>query len=252
VTGCATITRGGSETLIIESDPGGANVTLSSGKVCATPCFIAVKRTQDYHVKIEKPDYQTIDADVVRKVTGAGVAGFAGNLIFGGPIGMGVDLAKGSTKKLTPNPLRVKLEPIVQPTPVRLTVVAAAVPIAGDRRLTSAGPTTLPQANYLIPSMSTPHPTTKCAALGIDMGTLAITSLGGMDGVTGAMVTAVAPHSAAAQAGIRQGDILLRVGDASVDDPGDVQSAVVAISPGAIVPVKLSRQARPLWVNVQF
>src|SRR6266404_2817584 len=108
LTGCATITRGGSETLIIESDPSSAKVTLSSGNVCTTPCWIAMKRTHDYHVKIEKAGYQTIDTNVLRRVAGGGVAGIAGNVIFGGVIGLGVDLATGSTKELTPNPLRVK------------------------------------------------------------------------------------------------------------------------------------------------
>ena len=72
---CATITRGGSETLAIESDPSSAKVTLSSGNVCTTPCWIAMKRTHDYHVKIEKAGYQTIDTNILRKVAGAGVAG---------------------------------------------------------------------------------------------------------------------------------------------------------------------------------
>src|SRR5258706_11443063 len=66
-TGCATITRGGSETLVIESDPSDAKATLSSGNVCRTPCWIAMKRTHDYHVKIEKAGYQTIDTNVLRK-----------------------------------------------------------------------------------------------------------------------------------------------------------------------------------------
>jgi len=47
-------------------------------------------------------------------------------------------------------------------------------------------------------------------------------------------------------------DILLRVGDTGVDDPGDVQRAVANLAPGAIVPIKLTRQRKPVWVNAQF
>jgi hypothetical protein len=249
VGGCATITRGGSETLIIESDPSGAKATLSSGNVCTTPCWIAMKRTHDYHVKIEKAGYQTVDTNVLRRVAGGGVAGIAGNVIFGGVIGVGVDLATGSTKELTPNPLRVKLEPV---EPLRAPSYPASAAIIPAAFVEPVGARNTTVAKTINLSPTAPPSTLRCAVLGVDLTKLTVTALGGMDGVTGAMVTVVAPLSAAAGAGIQQWDILLRVGDTSVDDPGDVQRAVAQIAPGAIIPIKLSRQARPLWVSVQF
>jgi len=36
----------------------------------------------------------------------------AGNVLLGGIIGAGVDAATGATKKLTPNPIRVTLNPL--------------------------------------------------------------------------------------------------------------------------------------------
>jgi PEGA domain len=129
LTGCATITRGTTEVLVIESEPTGATATLSSGNLCKTPCSIELKRKHDYHVKIEKPGYETTDTDVKSEISGAGAAGMAGNVILGGLIGAGVDAATGATKKLTPNPLKIKMEPILPPpgpqTPMVTTEAAA-------------------------------------------------------------------------------------------------------------------------------
>jgi S1-C subfamily serine protease len=94
--------------------------------------------------------------------------------------------------------------------------------------------------------------TTRCPALGVELTKLTITSLGGVDGFTGAMVSIVTPHSPAADAGIRQGDILLRIGNAGVNEPADVENAVAHIIHGSVTPVKLTRQARSIWTSVRF
>lgn len=86
------------------------------------------------------------------------------------------------------------------------------------------------------------------AVLGVRMTAIAAKGFGS----DGAKVVEVAPRSAAAEAGIMQGDILLQVGDRDINDPGDVQTALSAVTPGAIVAIKLLRNARFIWVNVQF
>ena len=109
--GCATITRGSSEILVIDSEPAGAAATLSSGHYCKTPCSIELKRKNNIHVKIEKDGYESVETDVNSQISNAGAAGMAGNVLLGGVIGAGVDLATGATKQLVPNPLKIKLEP---------------------------------------------------------------------------------------------------------------------------------------------
>jgi len=109
--GCATITRGTKEVLVIQSDPPGATASLSSGHMCKTPCSIELPRSNSVHVKIEKQGYVTVDTDVQAQVAGAGAAGMAGNVLLGGLIGAGIDAASGATKQLIPNPVWVKLEP---------------------------------------------------------------------------------------------------------------------------------------------
>ena len=66
------------------------------------------------------------------------------------------------------------------------------------------------------------------------------------------VVTAVAPQSAGATAGIKVGDILLRVNGKAVNGPDDVQAAIGAVDSGSIVEIRLMRKALPLWVSVQF
>jgi S1-C subfamily serine protease len=89
------------------------------------------------------------------------------------------------------------------------------------------------------------------AVFGVDLTKLAVTPFG-VDGFTGAMVKKVAPHSVAADAGIQVGDILLRVGDAGVNEPSDVKTSVAAVAAGDVVPIKLMREARLIWVDAQF
>lgn len=110
-TGCATITRGTSEAWTVDSRPPGAQVKLSTGQECETPCTLQLKRKDSFTVTIHKEGYRKVQTQVVSQVAGAGAAGMAGNVLVGGIIGVGVDAATGATKELKPNPLVIELEP---------------------------------------------------------------------------------------------------------------------------------------------
>ncbi len=109
---CATITRGTTDTLVIESEPPGAEVELSNGMRCRTPCALEVDRDRSLVVRIRKPGYEPVEATVTPKVSGAGSAGMAGNVVLGGIIGAAVDAGSGAMYDLVPNPVRVKLVPL--------------------------------------------------------------------------------------------------------------------------------------------
>jgi hypothetical protein len=109
--GCATITRGTTQKFSIESTPSEANVRLSTGQTCTTPCTLTLKRKSDFVVSIAKDGYQTQETHVHGVVKGGGGAAMAGNVIFGGLIGAGVDASNGSMMNLKPNPLQVTLVP---------------------------------------------------------------------------------------------------------------------------------------------
>lgn len=109
--GCATITRGTTQAWTVDTVPSGADVRLSNGHECTTPCTLKLKRKQGFDVTISKDGYREVTTQVVSQIAGAGAAGLAGNVVVGGLIGIGVDAATGAAKELKPNPLEVTLEP---------------------------------------------------------------------------------------------------------------------------------------------
>lgn len=112
LSGCASITRGTKEVLIVNSEPMNASVRLSNGMVGTTPASFKLPRDSVVTVYIEKAGYKTAVVQVNHQTATSGGVAMAGNLVFGGLIGGGVDLATGATQDLTPNPVYVKLEPI--------------------------------------------------------------------------------------------------------------------------------------------
>ncbi|WP_298610051.1 PEGA domain-containing protein [uncultured Thiothrix sp.] len=111
LTGCATVTRGSTEALVIESEPSGAQVQLSNGMKGTTPTSFKVKRKNDLTVTVSKPGYETASINVTSQMAGSGGAAMAGNVLVGGIIGMAVDASSGATKELKPNPVKITLNP---------------------------------------------------------------------------------------------------------------------------------------------
>ncbi|KAF1691350.1 hypothetical protein CSC64_09455 [Pseudoxanthomonas koreensis] len=107
--GCATVTRGTTQALTIETSPSGATASLSNGEQCGTPCTLKVKRKYPVTVELCKAGFDPVVTTIQSQVSGAGAAGMAGNVLVGGLIGVGVDAASGATKELRPNPLVVQL-----------------------------------------------------------------------------------------------------------------------------------------------
>jgi len=121
--GCATVTRGTTTTINVVSEPPGAAVKTSNGFACSpTPCGMKVPRKDGFDVTVTKDGFQPVTSHVRTQVSGGGGAGFAGNIVAGGLIGMAVDGTNGSMNDLVPNPVKVTLEPAPAP------VVAAANP----------------------------------------------------------------------------------------------------------------------------
>jgi hypothetical protein len=111
---CATVTRGTSQKYVIESEPPQADVALSTGQKCVTPCKLKLKRKHGFTASFSKPGYAPQQAQVKSKFSGGGAAAGAGNILAGGVIGAVVDGTNGSLNNLTPNPLRVTLVPLAE------------------------------------------------------------------------------------------------------------------------------------------
>lgn len=110
--GCASVTRGTSETVMVYVSPAGAQIATSVGLTCNTsPCSLQVSRKQEFSVTVSKDGYKTETVHVGTKVAPGGVAGMAGNVLIGGVIGVGVDTVSGATLDHYPNPVLVELIP---------------------------------------------------------------------------------------------------------------------------------------------
>lgn len=134
---CATVTRGTKETYVIESTPSAAEVTLSTGEICVTPCKLKLKRKEEFTARFAKAGYRPAEAQVESKFKGGGGVAAAGNVLIGGVIGAVLDGTNGSLMDLTPNPLRIKLIPVgdaFRAVPASATT-AAATPAVEPVRL---------------------------------------------------------------------------------------------------------------------
>lgn len=108
---CATVTRGTTEALVITSEPSGADVSLSNGMQCTTPCTLTLPRRSTVQVSFTRDGYEPLQTQVTHTTAGGGAAGMAGNVLVGGLIGVAVDASSGATQDLVPNPLHVRMIP---------------------------------------------------------------------------------------------------------------------------------------------
>jgi hypothetical protein len=105
-----------------------------------------------------------------------------------------------------------------------------------------------------LPKGSAPESDKTGVKLGVKMTAIApamVTSLG-LDSPNGVLVASVDPGSAAEKAGIKAGDILLRIGDTTIKGPADLQSAVAVLSPGSTAVIEVLREHAHSTINVQF
>ena len=113
--GCASVTRGTTENISISSTPAGAEATVSgldNPTACITPCAVVAKRSADISISFAKPGFETEVVTLTKEVPATGAAGFAGNIIAGGLVGMGVDAVTGAAQDHKPNPVIVTLQPL--------------------------------------------------------------------------------------------------------------------------------------------
>ena len=107
---CATATRGTSQDWAVNTYPSGAAVTTSNGMQCpTTPCTLRMSRNSRFVATVSMPGYQTVQAQIDHRLSNGGAGAMAGNLLFGGIIGAGVDAASGANQDIRPNPLVLRL-----------------------------------------------------------------------------------------------------------------------------------------------
>jgi hypothetical protein len=112
--GCASVTRGTTENISISSTPAGATAEIAGLEIptaCVTPCVVQAKRNADITATVNKEGYEPQIIQLTKEIPGTGAAGFAGNVLLGGLVGMGVDAATGAAMDHKPNPVIVTLQP---------------------------------------------------------------------------------------------------------------------------------------------
>jgi hypothetical protein len=83
------------------------------------------KRNADISVTVQKSGYEPEVVQLTKDIPAAGAAGFAGNLLLGGVVGMGVDAVTGAATDHKPNPVIVTLRPRALGSPPRRPKPAA-------------------------------------------------------------------------------------------------------------------------------
>lgn len=105
LTACASIMLGTTQAVGISSSPTGAQVTVSGVSLGRTPLVADLKRKDHHIVRIELDGYEPYETTLSRGVSGW----VAGNIIFGGLIGLAVDAISGGMYKLTPEQVSANL-----------------------------------------------------------------------------------------------------------------------------------------------
>ena len=104
--GCATIMQGTKQQIGISSNPSGAKVIIDGNTFGNTPLTAELSRKDNHIVKIELNGFLPYETTLTKKVSGW----VAGNIIFGGLIGLAIDAISGGMYKLTPDQIQAELK----------------------------------------------------------------------------------------------------------------------------------------------
>jgi hypothetical protein len=119
----------------IVSDPANVEARTSMGHACTTPCTLQFNRKDEFVVTASKPGYHSVEMPVTTRIAGSGAAGFAGNVLIGGVVGMAVDVASGATLEHYPNPVVLKMVPLRKgetPRMIKQAPPAEAIPAVAE------------------------------------------------------------------------------------------------------------------------
>lgn len=130
LTSCATIVSPSTYPLAVSSTPPGATVRYLDADVGVTPCTIAV-RHKSCKVDLRLAGYHDQQADFGQQVNGW----LFGNILFGGILGVIIDLTSGAAVVPKTDPIHVDLTPDTMPTPaiwIRPKPKASSIPSGPD------------------------------------------------------------------------------------------------------------------------
>ena len=287
VAGCSTITEGTTQDIAVTTTPSGASCTLTRGGVPLatidhTPGTVTVDRsTSDIIVTCHKIGFGdgnfTDQSDLA--------AATLSNIMTGG-VGLAVDLASGAGTKYQSN-VEIALTPptITPPPPPGLTatvataapyiapppppepkpellpppgpVVKTAAPFAPPppARLTvpaPEGPVVRTASPYVPPPAAAASIPADHRVFGIAVATLETDAVNKTTPKHGVVVVLVQPGSAAARAGLAEGDVVISIAGRVIAEKGDVQRVTASLPAGSAVLVHVIRGAHELDLTAQL
>ncbi len=102
---CASIMHGKSQDVNIASQPSGASVTVDNQALGTTPVVAKLKRKDKHVITVKMDGYQPFEMTTTRSTSGW----VWGNVVFGGLIGLAVDLGGGGAYKISPGQVNAQL-----------------------------------------------------------------------------------------------------------------------------------------------
>ena len=157
-----------------------------------------------------------------------------------------VVLSWNSAAVVTSEDLKIDAQLAIPGSHVKLTVVRDGKRLEREVVLRAAP----------IKGVSPPHPAS-CAQTrdpqqavveDFDVQELPPARASGLPGGRGVAVTRITDHGAADQAGLKVGDIVLRIGKGAVRSPADVASALAGYKPGEMLPMLVRRSGFDFWM----
>lgn len=105
VSGCCTIMLSPEQDVGITSNPSGAKITIDGKEVGNTPMTTSLARKNAHSIKIQLDGYMPYEIHLTKNTS----SWVFGNIIFGGLIGLVVDMATGALYELTPDQVQANL-----------------------------------------------------------------------------------------------------------------------------------------------
>ena len=290
VAGCSTITEGTTQDITVSTTPPNASCTLTRdgqaiGTIGHTPGTVTVDRsTSDIIITCHKTGFGEGDYTDQSDLAAATLS----NIMTGG-VGLAVDLASGAGTKYN-GTVEIALTPpsITPPPPPGLTPTVAtaapytpppAPPAPKPEVLPPPGPEVKTAAPFTPPPAAAPvlprpvpaeAPIVRTAApfapppapvatapanrrvFGIAVATLETDAINKTTPKHGVVVVVVQAGSAAARAGLAEGDVILSIAGQEIAEKGDVQRVISSLPSGSAVLVHIIRGAHQLDLTAQL
>ena len=106
IASCAMIMHGTFQKVGITSNPSGAKVSIDNTDYGLTPVVAKLSRKAEHNIAINLEGYEPYEIKLTRTTS----SWIYGNIIFGGLIGVAVDVISGSIYKLTPEQISPELK----------------------------------------------------------------------------------------------------------------------------------------------